>query len=449
MSWHSRKHHKFLPLLTAVVFLLISGLPSYDAKASVIRDTEIEDALLRIIRPMAEEAGLNPDVMQVRIVINNQYNAFVTADNMIYMHSGLIVKADTMLEVAGVLAHEIGHIASGHIPRRSEVIQEASMASILSAVAAIALSASGNADAAVGVIAGGTDQTRRIIMARSRQDEGVADEWAIKLMQSQNLSLKPMAEAMRRIGAQRLLPQSRQSDYYLTHPSTQERSAVFQDHVNTHEHTEMPEPEWMEEAHRRIKTKLEGWTLPPKSIIAQHIGDDSEESLYKKAIAFYRLSDVMAAKDTMEVLLARKPDDGYYWEFYADVMRTIGDADTSIIAYKTALSLMESELNRGQVYLSLGRAFMIKGDVASMNEAITMLERAHFEEQNWAFVKNQLGIAYGKAGYFAAADLILAEEALLRGNNELAQRLAKRVSTHQDATAQQKQVAADILNQSQ
>ena len=64
--------------------------------------------------------------------------------------------------------------------------------------------------------------------------------------------------------------------------------------------------------------------------------------------------------------------------FYADVMRTIGDADTSIIAYKTALSLMESELNRGQIYLSLGRAFMIKGDVASMNEAITMLEQAPF-----------------------------------------------------------------------
>lgn len=93
------------------------------AQASVIRDTEIEHGLLQIITPMAAEAGLNPDAMEIRVVINPAYNAFVAGDNMIYIHSGLIIDADNMLEVAGVLAHEIGHIASGHIPRRNEVVE--------------------------------------------------------------------------------------------------------------------------------------------------------------------------------------------------------------------------------------------------------------------------------------------------------------------------------------
>ena len=419
------------------------------AHAGVIRDTEIEDTLLEIMRPMAAEAGLNPDKMKVRVVINNAYNAFVAADNMVYVHSGLIIDAENVLEVAGVLAHEIGHIASGHIPRRNEIMQSAGLNSLLSAVAAIALSASGNPDAAVGVIAGGNDRSRRMILAQSRQDEGVADEWAIKLMESQNLSLQPMAEAMRKIGAQRSLPESRQSDYYLTHPGAQDRSAVFQDHVNQHEHGEVLTPGWMVLAHQRIKTKLEGWTLPPKTILVNAIGDYSEDATYKRGIAYYRLSDYAAAIDEMTQLTIDYPQDAYYWEFLGDVHRSNGDADAAINAYQKSIALIDSDLNLGQINLSLGRALMMKDDDASWIEAIKVLEQAHQDETDWAFVKRQLGIAYGKSGQFAAADLILAEEALISGNIDLAVQLAKRVSSHQDVTPVQKQLAADILNQTQ
>ena len=427
----------------------ILSLLATAAHAGVIRDTEIEDTLLEIMRPMAAEAGLNPDKMKVRVVINSAYNAFVAADNMVYVHSGLIIDADSVLEVAGVLAHEIGHIASGHIPRRNEIMQSAGMNSLLSAVAAIALSASGNPDAAVGVLAGGTDQSRRMILAQSRQDEGVADEWAIKLMESQNLSLQPMADAMRKIGAQRSLPQSRQSDYYLTHPGAQDRSAVFQDHVNQHEHGELLTPGWMVLAHQRIKTKLEGWTLPPKTILSNSFGDYSEEATYQRGIAYYRLSDYNAAIDEMTQLTNDYPQDAYYWEFLGDVHRSNGDADAAINAYQKAIDLIGSDLNLGQINLSLGRALMMKNDDTAWAEAVKVLEQAHQDESDWAFVKRQLGIAYGKSGQYAAADLILAEEALISGNNELAVQLAKRVSNHQDVTPIQKQLAADILNQTQ
>ncbi len=427
----------------------ILSLLATAAHAGVIRDTEIEDTLLEIMRPMAAEAGLNPDKMKVRVVINSAYNAFVAADNMVYVHSGLIIDADSVLEVAGVLAHEIGHIASGHIPRRNEIMQSAGMNSLLSAVAAIALSASGNPDAAVGVLAGGTDQSRRMILAQSRQDEGVADEWAIKLMESQNLSLQPMADAMRKIGAQRSLPQSRQSDYYLTHPGAQDRSAVFQDHVNQHEHGELLTPGWMVLAHQRIKTKLEGWTLPPKTILSNSFGDYSEEATYQRGIAYYRLSDYNAAIDEMTQLTNDYPQDAYYWEFLGDVHRSNGDADAAINAYQKAIDLIGSDLNLGQINLSLGRALMMKNDDTAWAEAVKVLEQAHQDESDWAFVKRQLGIAYGKSGQYAAADLILAEEALISGNNELAAQLAKRVSNHQDVTPIQKQLAADILNQTQ
>lgn len=429
-------------LLGAGLLMLVQG-----ASASIIRDTEIEDALLKVMRPMAQEVGLNADMMQVRIVINPQYNAFVMADNMIYIHSGIITSADSMQEVAGVLAHEIGHIAAGHIPRRSEIVGNAQMAGLLSAFAAIALSAAGSGDAAFGVLAGGIDRTQRIVQARSRQDESVADEIAMQLMLNQGLSLEPLAQTMRRIGAERSLPQSRQSDYYLSHPGAHERSAVFQDHVNTRESPDMKEPQWMINAHQRIKAKLEAWTEPPRNLLAHSIGDYSEVAIYKRAIAFHRLSDYKAAASEMTFLIEDYPSDLYYQEFMGDILLKDGQVDRAISHYKVALSLMEEGLNSGQINLSLGRALVIKGDVDSVNEAIMILEKAHQQEPEWAFVKRQLGVAYGKAGRLADADLTLAEEALMGGNHDLAKRLAGRVEGHPDATPIHKRLAQDIINQ--
>lgn len=439
----------WLGLLALVVII---GLP-VSASAAIIRDTEIEQTLLKMARPMAQQAGLNPDRIGVRIVNNSQYNAFVMADSIIFIHSGLLMQAENMIEVAGVMAHEIGHIASGHVQRRGEVIEDAGITSLLGVVAAVALSAAGSGDAAFGVLAGGFDRSTRIVMARSRQDEGVADEWAIRLMKSQNYSLHPMTETMRKLAAQRMLPQSRQTDYYLSHPGALERSAVFQDYINNHEKDPLPEPAWMEASFQRIKEKLEAWTFPPKTTIANTIGDESPEARFKRAVAFLRLSDVVAARDEMAELVTAFPDDPYYREFYGDTLRSSGEGLAAARQYEKTLMIFEGEafadqpVNTGQILLSMGRAYLATGDPEHLPLAIEALEMATIEEPEWAFVKHQLGIGYGKAGRFAEADLTLAEEALLKRNTELATQLAKRVSANPDATPVQKQLAADIIAQ--
>ena len=443
----------YLRNLLVAVFLsaAMAGL-AVPAFASVIRDTEIESALLRVIRPMAKEAGLEPDKINVRVVINNQYNAFVTGDGVIYIHSGLLLDAENFLEVAGVMAHELGHIASGHVERRSEVVKDATIAGLLGAVAAIALSASGNSDAAIGVFAGTADQGTRTVLARSRQDEGVADQWAIRLMQSQNLSLHPMTENMRQLAAQRLLPETRQSEYYRTHPSALDRSSAFQDYINRFEPDPIPEPEWMTEQFTRLTAKLGAWTRPAHSIINANT-DDTPRAIFRRAIAFFRLSDIDAAADTMQTLLETYPDDAFYREFYGDILLSQGSPQAAAQQYEKALMLLNetnnANANQGQILLSLGRAYLATSTTENYPNAIAALEKANRLEPKWAFVKRQLGISYGRAGRVIEADLTLAEEALLTNNPEMAKRLAKRVNANPDATAFQKRQASDILLQTQ
>ncbi|NDA07901.1 MAG: Zn-dependent protease [Alphaproteobacteria bacterium] len=445
--WRTAPERTNMRIKAGIISLMLIMVPVWLAQASVIRDTEIEDGLNRIIAPMAQSAGLDPAKLNIRVVIDPQYNAFVLGDGTIYMHSGLLLKAEDVLEVAGVMAHEVGHIVSGHVQRRGETVADAGLASVLGAAAAIALTAAGSPDAAFGVISGGIDQRTRLILASSRQDEGVADALAIKLMQEQNLSLQPMATTMRKIASQRLLPQNRQSDYYLTHPGALERSAVFQDHVNRHEKTPPITPDWMRHIFARIQTKLEGWTGSPKSVLVNTIDKDDSASIYKFAIANYRLSNVKEAEIAMLKLIERHPDDTYYHEFYGDILLSQGRSADAAEQYEMSLERLDATVNQGQIRLSLGRAYMATGDDALLAKAVSHLEIAHEQEPEWAFAKRQLGIGYGKSGQISKADLTLAEEALMRGNEELAGQLARRVKDNPDATTTEKQLAADIIHQ--
>ena len=435
-------------LLPAVGLFLAALVLAPHAHASYIRDTEIEQTLLRVARPMAERAGLNPATLGIRVIINPGYNAYVTGDKNIYIYSGLLLKATNVLEVAGVIAHEIGHLASGHVQRRGEVVEEATIAGVVGAVAAVALTAAGSGDAAFGVLTGSVDQAQRIIYANSRQDEGVADEWAIRLMQEEGLSLHPMTEAMRRLAAQRLLPESRQSEYYLTHPSAKDRTAVFQDHINRHEQTPPSTPAWMEPAFERLKAKLGAWTLPARATIVDTLDDDSADARFRRAIALYRLSDLVGARDEMALLVGEFPGDPYYREFYGDILLATGDGTEAASQYQEALGLLDGmNVNSGQILLSLGRAYVATGVDKHLAPAIAALERATQLEPEWAFARRQLGISYGKAGRIAEADLTLAEEAMMRQNQDLARQLAGRVVANPDASAVQKQLANDIIGQ--
>ena len=85
---------------------------------SIIRDAEIEFFLHKIIQTTIDEKDKN-NIYYPRLVSNDQYNAFVTGSNKIYINTGLISKSSSLSEIQGVLAHEIGHLVLNHHSSRS------------------------------------------------------------------------------------------------------------------------------------------------------------------------------------------------------------------------------------------------------------------------------------------------------------------------------------------
>ena len=81
----------------------------------IVRDAEIEQLLREYTQPILRAAGLTQQNIQVIIINDRSFNAFVVDANRIFINAGLLLDAKVPNEVIGVLAHETGHIAGGHL----------------------------------------------------------------------------------------------------------------------------------------------------------------------------------------------------------------------------------------------------------------------------------------------------------------------------------------------
>ena len=70
----------------------------------------------------------------------------------------------------------------------------------------------------MGAAIGGTDRAHRSMLQSFRYDEAVADELGLDYLDKAGITSAGLEQMMRRLAAQRALPENRQSQYYQTHP---------------------------------------------------------------------------------------------------------------------------------------------------------------------------------------------------------------------------------------
>ena len=97
----------------------------------IIRDAEIEQLLRDYTQPILRAAGLAQQNIQVTIINDRSFNAFVIDGQRIFVNAGALIDAKVPNEVIGVLAHETGHIAGGHLSRLRQQLAQAQAASII------------------------------------------------------------------------------------------------------------------------------------------------------------------------------------------------------------------------------------------------------------------------------------------------------------------------------
>ncbi len=109
----------------------------------IIRDTEIENLLRDYATPILRAAGLAQQNIKVVVLNDRTFNAFVMDGRHIFINAGALFDAKTPNEVIGVLAHETGHLAGGHLQRLREQLAHAQTASIVAMLAGIGAAVAG------------------------------------------------------------------------------------------------------------------------------------------------------------------------------------------------------------------------------------------------------------------------------------------------------------------
>ena len=156
-----------------------------------------------------------PDIPYTfQIVDDKSINAFATMGGFVYVNKGLIEQADNEAELASVIAHEIGHIASQHAVEQMR--QQAITQGVLSAAGL-------NQSAAVQI---GVDLA--LNRTNSRQDELQADQLGLTNLQQAGYAPAGMVSFMKK-----LLQKGGSAPSFLsTHPATSERITALQQKID-------------------------------------------------------------------------------------------------------------------------------------------------------------------------------------------------------------------------
>ena len=222
-------------LLTAAIIGLLPILHSTSAEAQrgrikLVRDAETEELIRDYARPIFKAAGLKPGNIRIHLVNDPQMNAFVVDSKRMFINTGTIIISKTPNEVIGVLAHETGHIAGGHLIRLRQALRNAQTINVIGAVlgagAAAAGAISGNADAArVGgaIISAAPGVAQRTFLNYARTEEIAADRAAIRYLEKTGQSAKGMLTTFERFADQALFSSQYVDPYILSHPLPRER----------------------------------------------------------------------------------------------------------------------------------------------------------------------------------------------------------------------------------
>src|SRR5690606_27052178 len=171
----------------------------------LVRDAEIEALVAEYARPILEAAGLSKSGIEIILVNDNSFNAFVTG-RRIFINTGALLMAETPNEIIGVLAHEAGHIAGGHQQRLRDQLSRAQTMAVIAALlgagavaAGAATGTDGLAQSGAGIVSGGVEAARRSVLAYQRSEETTADRSAITYLERTGQSARGMLKTFERL----------------------------------------------------------------------------------------------------------------------------------------------------------------------------------------------------------------------------------------------------------
>lgn len=186
-----------------------------------VQDAWLEDQFLQVFSGILSQTQLGQPIGLV-VIKDPQINAFAVPGGLFALNTGLITSAKNLDEIAGVMAHEIAHVAQRHYSRSQEAFKGQGLLALAGILVGAAIASKADGDVGSAVMLGTQAALMDKQLSYSRNQEREADRIGMQFMYSAGYNPQSMAdyfETMHRETSRvSFLP-----DFWLTHPLTTER----------------------------------------------------------------------------------------------------------------------------------------------------------------------------------------------------------------------------------
>jgi predicted Zn-dependent protease len=352
-------------------------------QAKLVTDPELLDYVDQIGESLVKAIEPTPFTFRFTILEDPALNAFTIGGGYVYITSGVIEQAGDVNELAGVLAHEIGHVEKRHVARQNEGQGLSTLLTMVGLAAAIAAKQPGALVAAQGI-------NESLQLKHSREFESEADREGIMIMSNTGYDPEGMRRFFQRILAQNPSEGAGIPAYLFTHPALQERiaaSKVEMDRVGAPKNVKREDPR-LQKMQARLAQILTPDPSGGSGLHARASFDASKTDPLMAQAAEARVDGDDARADSLLAQAEKaEPGDPRVALERARIAEERGDLEGARAHLERALALDPSvplvQLELGSLYARLGNktraAFYLEQAVANFRPKTAARRRAELE----------------------------------------------------------------------
>lgn len=306
---------------------------------SYLDDPEVEEYIGSIGRRLVAGGVPQNQDYQFFVLRDATINAFAMPGGVIGIHTGLIVTSQAESELAGVMAHEIGHVEQHHMARMLSR-QGNTTALLLASILIAVLAGRSSPDAAGAVLAGGQAAAIQSQLNYSRDYEREADRVGLQILSAAGFDPQGMPNFFERMFQHTRIVENNAPAYLRTHPLTQDRIADIAGRVR--QMGAKPQPDSVD--YVLVRAKIEAQQFGPQNAIARFAARPAKTVTeqaargYGLARAWLAEHKFAEARKELTQLQALKLDTSMIAMLAADLARAEGRADEAAQACHAAIA---------------------------------------------------------------------------------------------------------------
>jgi predicted Zn-dependent protease len=356
---------------------------------TVIHDPVVAGFINELGQSLVSQITPQPFIYRFRVIEAPSLNAFAVPGGYIYFHSGTILAASSIDELAGVMGHEISHVKQRHYARMRKKSQ---IPDLLIGLAGLAAAVAADEP---GLLVAAQAANVAMKLRYTREFETEADQYGSVYTVRAGYDPAAITRFFERILDQKQHDRGDIPPYLFSHPDVEDRIASVKLATESLHPTRLPDPELARALPRvqaRLAELIDTHRASLSKVAPQGDGVDGATAL-RAAVRLVEEGRSDAALARLRAARAGSPEDPRISFRIGELLYAAGRYEEAAASYRRTVALDGS---RARVFFELGRAYR---DLGERHRAVFAFEQASMRAGDGSNLQRQADWEVFKISY--------------------------------------------------